>query len=287
MCTIPAKDAWIAELNNKKLGIAGKIAAGKSTFLRNAKTYLETKSIRPIVEEEKVDGVLLQAYIGNPKEFASDFQTERAGACHHRQAIVNVKREAFGNEQVALVERPLYENLVFALANQRCGNLTTSYIEDFYKPMLELKNNLPCDLIIYLHVTDERSVHNQAVRDRAGEDAYRSEYLAVLGDEYFDFVLEHVEKRKMLVIDWSNFGRVEDVLRLAAEVLAGRQKLPTITRVDCSSDDELKHSAGITKIRGPTGEETVVCSQPSTRKKKYHDKIITALSQFHDVEIFM
>jgi hypothetical protein len=173
------------------------------------------------------------------------------------------------------------------LANERCGNLPTDYVEQFYKPMLELKNNYPCDLIIYLHVTDERSVHNQAVRARSGEDDYVSEYLAVLGDQYFDFVLEHVEQGKMLVVDWSKFGRVEDVLQLAAEVLSGRKKLPTITRVDCSSDDELKNSAGITKISGPNGKETIACSQPSTRKKKYHDRVIVALSQFCDVEIYM
>lgn len=279
--------AWIADLNLKKLGITGKIAAGKSTLLREAKTYLETKGIRPIIEEEVNNEVLLNAFIKNPKVHASKFQIERACACHHRQEIVMVKREAFGNNHVALVERPLFENRVFAIANQRSGNIPETDIQEFYDPLLEVKNNYPCDLLIYLHITDDRSVQNQAVRGRAGEENYRTEYLSVLGDCYFEFVVEHASKNKMLVVDWSKFGKVEDVLELAADVLSGRKKLPTVTHIECSSDDDLSSSAGITKISPPDGEEAVVCSQPSTRKKKYHDRVIKALSQFHKVEIFI
>lgn len=348
--------SWIADLDQKKLGISGKIAAGKSTFLKNAQAYLKSKSITPIVEEEKVEQPLLQAYIDSVtaannaikqaeeiagrfpptcsglleqmklqeitiqtleadedlnqlllpllKQYdaslralraakthmchmASNFQTERAISCYHRQEIVMTKRQAFKNNHVALVERPLYENLCFAKANQRCDSLPHRYVEAFYEPMLALKNNYPCDLIIYLHVSDRRSVQNQAVRARAGEDDYVSEYLAVLGDEYFNFVLEHVERGKMLVVDWSNFGSVEDVLKLAADVLSGRKPLPVVRRIDCSSDDELVSSAGITKIISVDGEETIVVSQPTTRKKGYHDRIIKELGAFHDVEIYI
>jgi len=321
---------WIAELDQQKLSIAGKIAAGKSTFLRDVKKTLARYDIECIVEEEKVDGVLLEAYIdstlrvqkarnanaaalmkekqhpNDPQSeresiesqialnaarrtlevLSSNFQTERAGACHHRQEIVMVKRQAFENRHVAFVERELYENLVFAKANERCGNFKAAYIEDFYKPMLDVKNNYPCDLIIYLHVTDNRSVENQATRDRKGEDNYRSEYLSVLGDEYFDYVLEHVERGKMLVVDWNKFGKVELVLAQAADVLSGRRKLPRVTRIDTSSDDELSSSAGITRITGDEGEVTV-CSKPSTKRKGYHDTIIKALANFQDVEIYI
>jgi energy-coupling factor transporter ATP-binding protein EcfA2 len=191
-------DAWITELDQQKLGIAGKIAAGKSTFLKNTNTFLARKSITPIVEEERVEMPLLQAYIDSvtaataadalvketgsnisseraaalrnaaalegaaatvvprkgedaellqayvdsviaanaahrrAEQMASNFQTERAVSCHHRQEIVMTKREAFKNPHVALVERPLYENLCFALANERCGNLPKDYDENLY-----------------------------------------------------------------------------------------------------------------------------------------------------------
>lgn len=288
MSEVPNKNAWIADLNQMKLGITGKIASGKTSLLHMAKIYLESKNIRPIIEEEVNNEVLLKAFIKNPKAHASKFQIERACTCHHRQEIVMVKREAFGNNHVALVERPMFENRVFAIANQRCGNIPKSDIDEFYEPMLEAKNNYPCDLMIYLHITDEQSVQNQAKRGRAGEDDYRTEYLGVLGDAYFEFVLEHVAKGAMLVVDWSNFGKVEDVLKLAADVLTGRKKLPKVTHIDCSTDDELSSSAGIAKICGTEGEKAiVVSSQPSTRKKGYHDRIISALSQFRDVEIYI
>jgi deoxyadenosine/deoxycytidine kinase len=286
------KKAWILLFKNKRFSVAGKIAAGKTTFLRNVGQVLEGGDMKAFIEEEKVDEVLLKTYINDQTAYAAIFQTERAVACHHRQEIVIVKMKCYeelGMDCSGWVERELYENAVFEKANRRAGFISEKFTEEFYNPLLEAKNNYPCDMTIYLHVSDRRSADNRLARNRDGEEAYQTQYLAELGESYFDYVLDHVKRGRMLVVDWTHFGNVETVLHLLSEVLSGKKKLPTVTFVDTSSDDELISSAGITKIhkKGEPHEVIAACSQPSTRKKGYHDRVLKALADFQDVEIFI
>ena len=283
---------WTSVFGNKRFSVAGKIAAGKSTFLRGVAKILAAEDAKAFIEEEKVDEVLLKTYINDQKTYAAIFQTERAVACHHRQEIVIVKMkcaEEAGVPSSGWVERELYENAVFERANRRAGFIDESFTTEFYEPLLKAKNNYPCDMSIYLHVSDRRSANNRQARNRDGEEAYQTQYLAELGESYFNYVLDQVKKGRMLVVDWTHFGSVKAVLQLLSEVLSGAKKLPTVTFIDTSSDDELISSAGITKIHrgGSDCEVIAACSQPSTHKKGYHDHVIKALANFQPIEVFI
>lgn len=289
---LPLKeDEWMELFGDHRLAVAGKIAAGKSTFMKNFRKWMENKPFVAFIEEEKVDNGLLTTYIKDQTAFAEVFQTERAITCQLRQEIVMEKManaKAKGLRVSGWVERELFENETFAVANQKCGFISEKFMTEFYRPMLQAKNNYPCDLSIYLHTPDRQSAHNMEVRAREGEDSYDDEYLAQLGEAYFNFVIDQVHRGRMLVIDWTNYGEVEPVLRLAAEVLSGKKKLPVITFTP-GSDDELTSSAGVTKLHKSGAEDKVIlaCSQPSRKKKGYHDSIIKGLANFWDAEIFI
>lgn len=276
-------ESWVHDLDGFKFAVAGKMGTGKSTFIEQAEEFLKDLDIQPIVEQEQVDQPLLDAYIEESARFAGDFQLERACACHHRQEIVMIKWDVFKSNCVALVERELYENEVFAKANVKMGHISQEWMDDWYSKVLEIKNNYPCDYIIYLHCSDEKSVERQAKRARKSEDKYDMKYIRTLGDCYFDYVMDHCARKKMIVIDWNKFGSAEKVLKIVADVVTGRLKLPTVTRINTSDDEELSSSAGLVKISSKEGDETVAACRPSVRKPAYQDGVIRALANFSDV----
>lgn len=285
-CPSESKMEWLREFKGKKIGVVGKIAAGKTTLVRNMERFFREHGLTVFAETELVDEDILKLYCENQAQYAESFQTERLMSCHYRQEIINVKREAFGpSEAIGIVERPLYENELFAKANQRMGWLAQEYLEKFYTPLLEHRNNFPCDLLIYLHTSNERSKENQEERGREGEEQYTDSYLAYLGDEYFNFVSKHVAQGDCLVVDWSDFGDTETLLRLAADVLAKKKPLPRVLRLDSSSDDELNSSGGFLRIHGERGVTEYVLDILPEHNRVHHNRAFEALADFRDIEV--
>jgi deoxyadenosine/deoxycytidine kinase len=277
---------WLEVFKGKKLGVVGKIAAGKTTLVNNMSEFLRNHGLTVFAEVEVVDNNLLSTYCEDPARYSEVFQTERLMACHYRQQIVEVQRSAFGpTTSVGIVERPLYENRLFANANHRMGWLSTEYLENFYTPLMEQRNNFPCDLLIYLFTTDSRSKSNQENRGREGEDKYSDMYLAYLGDEYFNFVSDHVSRGKCVVVDWTNFGDTEALLQVVAQALARPDLLPRVTRLDSSSDDELRNSAGVLRIHESDGARDYPLDIAPEQNRSHHDRAFRALAEFRDIEI--
>lgn len=275
---------WLNIFKGKKIGVVGKIAAGKTTLVENMERFFREHGVAVFAETEGVNEQLLKLYCDNPARWAEVFQQERLDSCWMRQDNINKKREAFGPaDAVGIVERPMYENRLFANANRRMGWLGADYLEEFYEPHMADRNNFPCDLHIYLHRTNKESKQSQDERGREGEEQYTDQYLAVLGDEYFNFVSDHTAAGDLVVMDWSNWGDTEEVLRLAAEVLAKTKPLPRVVRLDTSSDEELTSSAGVLRIHGDENEYQL--DQAPEKNLGPQNRAFRALAEFRDIEL--
>lgn len=136
--------------------------------------------------------------------------------------LIAMDRSIQRSENDGVVERPWYENQVFAWANRAMGKLTTAqYIE--YTKWIELLRNYNAKnpaytrraartTAIMLWATEDVCLERIGVRDREGESAYEPQYKDYLEHAYFMLVLqsrllgEVLEIPYLHVIDWRNYG---------------------------------------------------------------------------------
>lgn len=271
----------------KVIGICGGIAVGKSTFgknFRNSATELWDQDI--VFEEEKVVQPLLSAYLKYPEQYGAHFQTVMGMAAAHRQQRAQYLRDAHSPQRMILVERPLWENVTFAWANVRFGSLTKEYYDTWYMEMIRAFHESHPDLLIYLHASDVVRAYRKGERDRTDENLYKDRYMNMLGDCYFDFVLKHAEKRKLLVLNWNQYGDMQRVTRLVADVLNGKRKLPKVTRSELNSSGESSdEGAPLQMTACINGKLNYYQTHTTKTRRKAQDLILEALARFEDVEI--
>lgn len=276
----------------KVLGICGGIAVGKSTFGKNfVKTAQKTWADREVVfEEEKVIQPLLSAYLKNPEGYGSDFQTVMGMAAAQRQQRAEYMRDAQEPKRMILLERPLWENVVFADANVRFGSFTKEYYEEFYMPLIEAHHSSHPDLLIYLHASERTRSYRRADRNRTDEDLYKDRYMNILGDCYFDFVIEHAAKGKLLVLNWNEYGDMRKVLATVSAVLSGEKKLPRVVRNELSSSSDSSSEDGApaqmtVTVENGTRSAKFYETASTSKRRKAQDVVLKALADFHNVEI--
>jgi len=271
------------------LGICGGIAVGKSTFGKNfvdraKKTWAGHEVV---FEEEQVIQPLLSAYLKDPVAYGSDFQTVMGMAAAKRQQRAEYLRDVQEPKRMILLERPLWENVVFAEANVRFGSFTKAYYYDFYMPLIEAHHSSHPDLLVYLHASERTRSFRREDRKRADEDLYKDRYMNILGDCYFDFVIEHAAKRKLLVLNWNDYGDMHKVLATVSAVLNGDKQLPRVVRNELSSSSDSSSEDGApAQMTITVKEQTSFFETLSTKKRrKAQDLVMEALANFQDVVI--
>jgi deoxyadenosine/deoxycytidine kinase len=273
----------------KVIGICGGIAAGKSTFGKNFQQKASERwDAEPevVFEEEKVVQPLLSAYLKNPEQYGAHFQTVMGMAAAHRQQRAQYLRDAQSPQRMILIERPLWENVTFAEANVRFGSLTKEYYDTWYMEMIKAFHESHPDLLIYLHASDKVRAYRRGERNRTDEDLYKDRYMNMLGDCYFEFVLKHAEKRKLLVLNWNSYGDMSRVVKAVADVLNGKKKLPKVTRNELNSSGESSEEGAPQQFTARiNGRTTYYDTRTTKKRRKAQDLIVEALARFEDVEI--
>ena len=210
-----------------------------------------------------------------------------AMAATHRQDRAAYKRDTLHPNAMILVERALLENVVFSKANVRFGSYTQEYFNNWYMEIINAYQYSTPDLFIYLHACERVRWHRQKERDRLDEDKYEKEYHSIMRDCYFEFVLEHAEKKRLLVLNWNEYGNMRKVIRTVADVLSGARALPTVTRTELASSGESSDETQPQQIAVKVEGKPLCYHDTSTAKKRElaQDLIIEALARFEDVEI--
>jgi deoxyadenosine/deoxycytidine kinase len=193
------------------VGFLGKIAAGKSKAVdRVAQSLREDRPDDRIkTYPEYVPQKLFDNYMKDPDLYAEPFQSMMAAFAATRDFWAHDFLKDFPTG-TAISERPLPENLIFFLNNLSLGHIHEKYRQN-YEDGIEQFHPYRPDLMVYLHVSDRRSVHRMFQRagvipERISEKEYDKQYLKLLGHKYFDWLIQHISQKReppILVVDWN------------------------------------------------------------------------------------
>jgi deoxyadenosine/deoxycytidine kinase len=272
------------------IGIAGPIAAGKSTLGQNLVSAAQAlwPAAKISFEEERVIQPLLSIYIKDAAQYAAHFQTVMAMLSANRQHCAQVRRDVNAPDSLIFVERPLWENQVFARANMLCGFITDQYYREFYCEILNALHEQHPDLIVYLHVDERERLKRQGIRDRLDENLYQDTYLNTLAECYFEFCIEHIRCGRLIVLDWTQYQDPDKVICRLAETIGaidtaahGSDCFP---RIEFRGDIELALEATrctIVPTASTDEQPTTLCLTSSSvaARREAMDSILVALSR--------
>lgn len=233
--------------------IMGMIGVGKSTLCADA----EKHDAGVAVFNEYVCDTFLAAYVADPVTYAFALQMTML-----QSAFVRTDMALRVVARPCVIERPLFENIVFARANLTCGYLTlpdyTQYVRHMHRMYRDMAT-VPTSTYspVYLWAREQQTLDNMLARQRLSESDYDDRYLQTLAHGYFLSILELYIRNEgsssgdgslglplrpsveplppsPVVVDWNAFGtwRTLSVDQLTAERRAWTRQAGTITFVD-------------------------------------------------------
>jgi deoxyadenosine/deoxycytidine kinase len=178
-------------------GVLGAIGVGKTHLVRDAANENLAKF------EEYTNHTSLQAYINDQEKQATLFQmVMMQGAVVRTMAAYETLDAAHKSNrapQGIAIERPMQENVIFALANHSAKKMSRTDLitylrtvgqsakdlEEFLKR--RQKANLPSIRTIYVQpwAPEYMTMQRMIDRGRLAEDGYEDKYLSELADQYF------------------------------------------------------------------------------------------------------
>lgn len=215
----------IKKLQSKNIGIEGGVGVGKSTLTKKLAKYLEMSSIIEPVDEEFLSW--LDLFYSNRSRYGYSFQTytlrKRINANHLLNHNVGV-----------IHDRTIFGDSIFAYLNYRDGMICEKeyqlYVDEFEARKREI---VKYDVMMLLDVSKNACIDR--ILERMKNDKRRNCETKVDTTYFENLVVEH---RKIfeeafssafpcVVMDWSNFGSVEDVTRVLYYVIdATENKYP-------------------------------------------------------------
>lgn len=191
-------------LNHKLVDVEGNIAVGKTHlvqgFLSMWKEEEENKRM-PRVFEENPNSTFLAAFYKQPQVFGFSFQMYMLQLA--QQVATGAKdyllRGASSDDiVVALIDRSLWGNRVFAQCNFHLGNLQEEEYQ-IYRSVYEQVEFQP-DYLIYLDASPWICFERAKMRGRPAEAALQLSYLEALDDCHFQQLISTVCQGKVNVV---------------------------------------------------------------------------------------
>lgn len=263
----------IETLYGCSIGICGKIGAGKTTFGAALEQERHVRFFR-----EKRHTPLLDLYVQSPERHGYAFQLVMANDAVNRQEQAS---EAARKRKLALVERPVLGNRIFACVNRRDGCISDADYA-FYERMLPLGVNTGLDAIVYLHVSYPIALERMRNRGDPVEQDYDADgYLARLDDAYFVQMLQSLARREPVIpLIWNDYTRpLQDVLAYVSDVLHRRRTFRFSTQrgdVTLVESETYKHFSWRHYVEASRSERTA-----------YQLRFFEALTSFHDTVLVL
>ena len=129
-------------------------------------------------------------------------------------------RHALLTGQGVVLDRSVYSDSVFAVANRKDGNISEEGFA-FYQ-MLRAHTLAPLPpphVVLYLRASPDTCAERVAARSRDCEAGIPLAYLQRLHSEYDEFAQEMTERDDVHVsiVDWNKFGSTQDCVNAVAE----------------------------------------------------------------------
>lgn len=209
------------------IGIAGPIAAGKTTLCRNlCKTLgwtmvpepVKTNPYLPLFYKELEERHNQEQLVGRKLDdgghygFAMQIFLLNKRFAQHQSMI--------WNKQPAIQDRTIYEDPIFALMLKKSGQISALDFQTYADTYTNMTNFLHRpDLIIYLDVTPEKAFERLHSRGRDCENNVPLEYLRNLREGYEDWIRNRLEGIPVLRIDWNDPLETNIVIELIEHTL--------------------------------------------------------------------
>ena len=232
----------------KLVVIEGNISAGKTTLTRvfsksdNCKVFVEPANENPF----------LSLFYQNPREWALPLQLWilRLRYVTYVQALEHVATT--GN--VAVLDRSIFSDWVFAEQNRRDGNISQAGFNYYLSLRNSMMRSLPLPgLMLYLNVSSEechRRVHE--VRQRSCESGIPLEYLSGLGSCYASLVQEMQSRGcPVMAVNWNGFGDPNAVATSALCGLSNQSfKVPVELQAQLNSSEHMRLALSASDLQG-------------------------------------
>jgi deoxyadenosine kinase len=193
------------KLQDLFIGIAGMIAAGKSTLAKALGEHLGLPVFLEPVEDN---------------EYLADFYRDTARYSFVTQIYLLNRRFQQHQEVIwrgggAVQDRTIYEDAVFA---RMLVKLRLMDERDYrtYLSLFRHMSNFMCrpNVIVYLDVKPERSFERVKMRQRSVENQVSLEYLRALYDEYERFIVDISMAIPVIKVDWDRFRSAKEMVEL-------------------------------------------------------------------------
>lgn len=189
------------------IGIAGIIAAGKSTLTKNLSELLGYKAYYEPVEGNPY----LEDFYQDMKRWSAIMQLHLLHARYGAHKTILKGLEA---EEGAVQDRTLYEDQIFANLLHKAGLMTDREMETYRTSLANMTCGLGYpDVIVYLQVDPKVALHRiKDLRKRKAESGITLDYLQGLNEGYEQFVSEVSSRTTVLSFDWNNYGSTQEVV---------------------------------------------------------------------------
>lgn len=185
------------------IGIAGIIGAGKTTLTTNlARVFGYEAYYEPVK-----DNVYLDDFYKDMKRWSAMMQLYLLFKRfeQHQRIVWNMGRGA-------VQDRTIYEDTIFARMLYEAGCIDARDYETYTGHFNIMKRYLVYpDILIYLKVDPQVAFERIGARGRDCERTVTVDYLEKLAEGYDEFTQEMDRYTRVLLIDWNEYMRPEDV----------------------------------------------------------------------------
>lgn len=191
------------------IGISGIIGAGKSTLAQDLAGRLGYE----VFNEPVKDNPYLEDFYSDMNRWGAMMQIHLLFRRfeQHQQIVWS---EAKG----AVQDRTIYEDTIFATMLYKDGFIDRRDYETYLGHYKVMKRFLVYpDILIYLRVEPKRSIQRIVERGRKAEAGITLEYMNKLHQGYEDFIVEMENYTRVLVLDWTQFQAVDEVVERVYE----------------------------------------------------------------------
>ena len=180
--------------------IEGNIGAGKTTL---AKKIAEDYNAK-LIPEEFAENPFLPKFYKNPEKYSFPLELSFLADRFHQLNKQIRNRDLFKSFIVA--DYYFTKSLIFA------KNTLTDDEYNLYRRIFDIiYTSLPKpDLYVYLHLNTHNLLKNIKMRGRSYEKSIQAEYLEKIQNAYFEYMKQHRNEFKFLIIDTNNIDFVKN-----------------------------------------------------------------------------